>query len=422
MTADLAARLLAALRTYQRKALQDLRDAYRRGARAILLVLPTGGGKTITACALAAGHLTKGGRRVLVVVHRVELARQTVERLRAEGFDRVGILAPAVTDDVDLEAPVVVASIQTMVARSLRPDASLVVFDECHHLLAETWAQVAEHYDGVPILGLTGTPERSDGKPLGDIFDAMVLGPTVKELTALGFLVPARVIAPQRRVQKLIQDPVDAYLQHGRGRRAFVFCEEVLQAESVATRARAAGITAACVHANTPADERLAAVDAFRRGDIQMLTNCFVFTEGTDIPEAAVCIIARGFGFAGTYLQAAGRVLRPAPGKTEALIVDLLGCSRRHGRPDSARQYSLGGKRGIRLLHPVRRGRRRPLEVERGDLVEVTDVDDRRMPDERRSYYLELIQLAHQRGYRHGWVAHRFKERFGEYPRRRWAA
>lgn len=335
------------LRPYQSLAIDALRRSYQRGKRAPCLVLPTGGGKTIVAAAIIQGALALGNR-TLFVAHRRELIGQTVDKLSRAGIWDVRVIRAA--DDTGRpDAPVIVGSIQTLtMPRWLGrlPQADLVVPDECHHLVAARWRTLADAYPRARLLGLTATPERADGKALGDVFDDLIIGATVRELADAGHLVPCRVYAPPEQLDsdQLALDPVGAYQQHGDGRRAIVFCVTVAHAEQVAQAFNAAGITAAVVVGTSPAEERATALRRFGAGDIRVCVNVNVLTEGFDDPPVACCILARKPQHAGTFLQMAGRVLRPAPGKTRATLIDLCGSVHDHGPPDLEREYSLDGK------------------------------------------------------------------------------
>jgi superfamily II DNA or RNA helicase len=151
---------------------------------------------------------------------------------------------------------------------------------------------------------------------------------------------------------QIAQCPVEAYLEHGRSgsvvRQGLVFARSVEEARRYATMLGERGVRAECVTATTSAADREAALTLFRRGVVRVLTNVYVMTEGTDLPMAEVCCLARGAGSAGMLLQMVGRVLRPSPGKSGALLIDLRGVTWLHGYPEDERTYSLKG-RGMRL-------------------------------------------------------------------------
>lgn len=336
---------MIALRDYQRRAIDELRAAYQAGKRAPCLVLPTGGGKTLVASEIVRSAASRG-RRVLFLAHREELIAQTVAKLEGFGITDVRIIQGA-RDVGSPMAPVCVASVPTLTRprwADRMPFADLVVFDESHHVAAKSWAKIAAHYAGAHLLGMTATPERSDGKPLGDVFDALVVGATVRELTDLGHLVPCRVFAPPLTLEtaELALSPVEAYAKHGRGGRAIIFCVKVEHAEAVAAEMSAAGVRTEVVHGN--GGNRAEALARFRAGTTRAIANVHVLTEGFDDPEVEVCILARKPEHAGTFLQMIGRVLRPAPGKQGATLIDLCGSVHDHGLPDEHREFSLTGK------------------------------------------------------------------------------
>lgn len=333
------------LRPYQQRAIADLRSSYQAGHRAPCLVLPTGAGKTVVASSIIRSA-TERGKRVLFLAHRAELLDQSVAKLEASGVTNVRLIR-AEHDLGNPLAPVVVASVQTLSTprwADRMPKADLVVFDECHHVKARTWTTIADQYSSAHLLGMTATPQRGDGAPLGDIFDALVVGSTVKELTQLGHLVPCRVWAPPATLDsdQLALSPSESYLQHGRGERAVVFCATVEHAETVAAEMIAAGVPTEVV--SGVGGGRAGTLRRFRNGELRAVANVHVLTEGWDDPGVGVCILARKPQHAGTFLQMAGRVLRPSAGKTDALLLDLCGSVHEHGTPDMDREYALDGK------------------------------------------------------------------------------
>lgn len=340
-------------RPYQADAIERVRVAMCAGKRRVLLVLPTGGGKTFT-CGGIVQQTVAQGRRALWLAHRSELIDQAADSLSRLGLN-VGAICATASTPPNPFAPVQVASVQTLLARKTLPPADMIVADEAHHFAeaAKEWFSLLEAYPHALVVGATATPERGDGTGLRDSFDELVVGATVRELTQQGFLVPCEVLCPDKPLGpgELAQNPVDAYRKDAAGRRAIVFVQSVALAEQYATEFTMHGIPARALSAETPWAQRRATIEAFRRGELRVLVNVYVLTEGFDAPEADCCILARGAGSAGMYLQMVGRVLRPAPGKRDALVLDLRGVSHEHGLPADDREYSLGG-RGIRLVDP----------------------------------------------------------------------
>jgi len=356
------------LRGYQQRAIDDLRDAYRAGSRAPLLCLPTGGGKTIIFTAIAQSAVSRG-HQLLILVHRRELLHQASRKLTAIGLDH-GLIAAGIPATSN---PVQVASVQTLVRRLPGMDwqPSLVIIDEAHHASAGSWARILQQWPDAYRLGVTATPCRLDGRGLSTAFDSLVQGPTVADLTAAGYLSPARIYAPpviadlsglRRRAgdyavdqaanamdrPTVTGDAIGHYQRLAGAQRAIAFCCSIAHAESVARSFNAAGISAATLLGNTP--DRDAVVAAFDAGSVQILVTVDVVSEGFDIPAASCAILLRPTQSLGLFLQQVGRVLRPAPGKQQALILDHVGNVHRHGFPDDLREWSLadGVRRGTR--------------------------------------------------------------------------
>ncbi len=458
------------LYAYQARAIAETRQAYRDGRRAILLVAPTGAGKTRIGVEFAGGSLAKGGH-VLWLAHREELIDQAVKRLEAEGVPRVGIIA---NDRPTINAPIQVASLQTLAARAAKglPSADLVVFDEAHHGKAKSYEAVVNgirtRRGEIPVrIGLTATPERGDGKPMGDVFDHVVSVSSVRELQALGVLVPCLTYAPSTRTKQLSQHPVAAYLARTPGERAFVFAVNVAHAERLALEFETQGVRAATIHTDTPWILRRARLAAFQTQDTRplreagslepaplVLCNVYTLTEGVDVPEASCCILARGCGHAGLFLQMVGRVLRAAPwaGKTRATLIDLRGAVHRLGLPEQDRAWSLDGKaislaeneREVKLrVCPACGGAFATYAVDRRDGArccplcrekiappEAPTVSPRELhqmgaaaaPEAKSKVLAQLATVAARKGYKAGWAAVRYKDRFGAWPARHEAA
>lgn len=335
------------LRPYQLRAIDQLRAAYAAGRRAPCLVLPTGAGKTVVAASIIDGA-TKRGNRTLFLAHRTELIDQTVSKLAVAGVHDVRVIQ-AERDLGHPLAPVIVASVQTVTTERWLGKLSephLIIVDEAHHLIAASWHRIVAAYPAALRLGLTATPQRGDGRGLGDVFDSLVVGATVRELTDLGHLVPCRIWAPPAALDtaELALDPVAAYQQHGHGQRAILFALTVEQARQTAADFAAAAISSDVVTGTGSRHARADSLARFAGGATSVLCNVNVLTEGFDDPPVAVCILARKPQHCGLFRQMAGRVLRPAPGKRGATLIDLCGSVHDHGTPDMDLEYSLDGR------------------------------------------------------------------------------
>lgn len=338
---------MSGLRPYQARAIEDARRHVNAGRRAPLVVSATGTGKTRTGAEIARAHVALGGR-VLWMAHRTELVDQAARDLTATGL-RVGVIAAKSRYRPNPHASVQVASMQTLTARGTLFVPTMIVFDEAHHAPAESFGALLKRWPDALRLGLTATPERQDGRGLGEYFDCLVTALSMREAIDEGHLTPIDVVAPNRPLssREIAQRPVDAYLAHARGQQAVVFAPHVAAAEQYAAEFTDAGVATGVITGTLTGGDRRRVLDDHAAGRRQVLCGVAVLTEGWDSPRTSCCILARGCGSAGLYIQIVGRVVRLFPGKTRALLIDLRGVVHVHGRPDEDRVYSLDGK-GIR--------------------------------------------------------------------------
>ena len=342
--------------------IEQVRGAYRAGHRRVLVVSPTGSGKTIVFAAIARGVVERG-RRALILGHRQEIVDQIGDALAGFGIE-AGFIA-AVRQQ--REAPVTVASVQAL-SRRLESvgHVDLIVIDEAHHAVAGSWRKIAGAFPRARILGVTATPLRLDGRGLGDAFDYIVEGPSVAELIAGGFLVRptiftparspdlsrARIVAGDFRADDLagamggivISSAVTEYERLCPGAPAVAFAVDRKHSLEVAAAFRSRGFRAAHVDGDTPRQERRRLIASLGSGAIDVVSNCGLISEGVDIPNVRAAILLRPTASIGLYLQQVGRALRPAPGKNRALILDFAGNVDRHGPPDLARAWSLDSR------------------------------------------------------------------------------
>lgn len=338
---------MTTLRPYQSKLVTDVIAAFSDGTRTAVLQMGTGAGKTHTAATLIR-YAEHRGHRVLFLAHLDALIGDTHARLTKAGI-RAGFVQAG--RPVDPDAMVQVGSLQTLHARDARPPADFVIVDECHRAMGASVRAILSAYPEAWILGLTATPQRGDGKPLGAIFGKLITGPSNRWLTDHGFLVPCEVLAPATfQESKLADDPVAAYQKHGCGRRAIVFASTVAHARELTARFNEAGHLAGLILGDTPRDERETLRAALHEGTVRILVGVGVFVEGWDSPSIEVVVLARPMTVTGSFLQAIGRGLRPCPetGKRGCTVIDLRGSVHMHGLPDEDRIWSLTGKACVR--------------------------------------------------------------------------
>lgn len=345
---------------HQTAGIAQVRKEFRQGNRWVLLVAPTGSGKTVTGTAIALAHLEKRPTgRVLWTAHREELVGQAFDELSAAGLE-CGVIQSSPCRAVNPHRPVQVASIQTMVARELKIDGvSLVIADEAHHMPSDKWSAPVLQYKraGIHGVGLTATPVRADGLPMGDIFDALVNPISTAQLIGQGLLVPFELIRPKHPLKRgqIAQSPVTAWLAHAAGRKTIVFAPNIPAAEKFCEEFNSANVKSGIVTGSMDGGKRRDVLDRYKRNEIQVLVNVGVLTEGFDDRPTSCVIIARSVGSVSLYLQICGRGLRTSPetGKSSAILIDLHGASFRHGPPDEDRVYDLDGV-GIRRQSQAR--------------------------------------------------------------------
>lgn len=336
------------LRHYQRAAVRSLWSAYRDGKRAVLIVAPTGSGKTTIATVAARDYLAahqQAGGRVVWIAHRDELLDQAAATLQRAGL-AVGYRG------VGASAPVQVRMVQSLARRGEVPEGSLVVLDECHHYAGSNrWTDVARTYLGAraKILGLTATPARADGQALHG-FDHLVTSAQISQLQRDGYLVPLVWRGPPRLmpVGKVARMPAEAWGRHASGRRTVVFAPTVEEATRYDAGFAAHGVRSAVVSERSTPEQRARALAELADGRLTVVCNVAVLTEGWDCPPVSCVIVGRRCGSQGLWLQMTGRGLRPSYGKTDCMLLDLCGLAHTLGRPDEDRVYHLDGD-GITL-------------------------------------------------------------------------
>lgn len=419
------------LRPYQTDLVNGALSLWRAGRRRIAMVMATGGGKTPTAMTIADLSLSAGWP-VLWLAHRTELIDQAIDKAEqvAPGR-RIGRLQGSTKQ---YRAEIVVGSIQTASTRSTLALLKtrrwgLIVIDETHHATADTYLRVlrelgAYEDSGPLVLGVTATLDRADGRALGEVFEDVV-DPRIGLIDLIRhpdgpYLVPPRGVRVRiaelelDRVRRVAGDfnsgalgaamsaamapqrIVDAWREHAKDCPTIAFLPTVALSIEQAQAFNDAGIPAVHLDGTTPAADRSAALDAYRRGDVVVLCNVGLFTEGTDLPSTACVILGRPTSSSTLYQQMVGRGLRLHPGKAFCWILDVTGVTGRHRLATLA---SLGGAPGEEELPDELL----MYEVDEDEAVAPAE-DDRGATD----------QPAEEIEYADGSLAHELVDLFGE--------
>ncbi|MBA8904895.1 DEAD/DEAH box helicase [Aminobacter ciceronei] len=350
---------------------EDVRTKLRVALRShgsVLAYAPTGFGKTVLASALIR-MIAGAGKRVIFCVHRIALLKQTAVTL--DGFD---IPYSYIADGYhhNIYRKVQIASIDTLKNRLGKYPADYVFIDEAHLSASAGWAKVVDYYKsiGAKIIGLSGSPIRLDGKPLGSVWDTMVMGPTPRWLIENGFLSKYRAFSPKgidlsglhtrngdyigSELDDLIagkavmSGAVRHWRKYAAGKRTIAFAPSVKRAEEMAAEFRASGETFVALDGNTPQTDRDKAFLALADRQISGIVNCNLFSEGfdmsaqvgRDVPIECVLDLYPTQSLA-RHLQKHGRGLRRKP--EPAILLDLVGGFARNGLPDDDREWSLDG-------------------------------------------------------------------------------
>jgi superfamily II DNA or RNA helicase len=354
------------LRDYQLDWIDRIYRSWADGNKYVIAQLPTGTGKTISFCTIAVDFANRG-KRVLILTHREELLFQAVEKLLAISSMKVGIIKSRVQCDFSL--PIQVASIGTLINKINRlKNIDLIIIDECHHSNADSWKNILESFPNAFRLGVTATPVRLDKRSFRGLFDDLLVGISVKEAIDAGHLSKYKLfaspdpmtiegclasagdyrasdLAAANNITLLAGNLIDSYRKFAPGKQGIVFAVNIEHSLNIAQRYTQCGISAVHVDGDTPKSRRLEAIKKFKTGEIQILTNCNLFSEGVDLPAVGFVQIARPTKSLALYLQIIGRGSRPHPEKEFTVIVDHTRNYQSHGLPCSDRLWTLDGCR-----------------------------------------------------------------------------
>jgi DNA repair protein RadD len=470
-------------RPYQSRAIQALRDHYRRGKLRILLVAPTGAGKTV----IIASIIRTSSVPVLFLAHRMELIDQCVEELRKVSITNVGVIRGNDKRE-NPSATVQVASISTLTRRN-KPPAGIVIIDEAHRAMSDSYLNlIREFYPDSIVLGFSASPVRIDNRPLGNLFDAIEVVTTYEQLIKEGFLVaPWCYGAPEIDLSQikitgsdfdedqlgdlmkrpdLVGNMVDHWLKLanryrtkdggikiGPYRRTFIFAVSIAHSLEIHSRFRAAGVRIEHLDGETPEKRRRSILAALGNGELDAITNVGVLLEGVDIPSAKCVVHGRPTHSLTLWRQSVGRIFRPwhpgcpkgctAHSSVEPLLLDHAGNIGRLGFPHEDLHWSLTERARLSEKKTPTRvcsacfaylpAYKRvcpycghedppppPQELPREKEEELKQYVD--SPEEmRRMYFNMIVQVARQKGYKPGFASARFKTRYGMWPPFEWS-
>lgn len=466
--------MLRPLRDYQENAKGRLDQALSSGESKIMIQGPCGFGKTLMAAHIISDLLAQG-KRVCFVAPRLTLIDQAVEAFKNEGFEaHIGVIQgnhPLTDYDQLLQ----VASLQTLVRRKL-PEIDAFIVDEAH-MSSDAFIRLVNKYQDTPFIGLSATPWRAG---LGKTYKKLIIAETTAGLIERGYLVPFKTFAPAPPIDlsgvsvlgtgdynqsqlsdavnktELVGDIIRHWQALGENRSTICFCVDRAHAKHVQERFSEAGIPAAYVDCYTPDLERREIIEDFRNGVIRVICNVGVLTTGFDAPEASCMIDAAPTRSLILHVQKTGRVLRSASGKSNAIILDHAGNALSLGVvTDIHRDYMCDGsaesrarrkateKKELkpRLCEECKTVVARHLDkcpecgtsfnkftqiINREGLLRAIDDCGSEHPEDVRTkrinlsvkaaFYGELKFLGEQRGYKSGWAANQYKQRFGVWP------
>lgn len=463
------------LRPYQSAAVQNLRIALAGGVKREMLVAPTGSGKTEMGMAMVRGARLKG-KRVIFLCNRVHLVEQTSRR-----FVRAGIMHGVIQGENTSRVyeRVLVGSIQTVARRGV-PEVDLIIIDEAHTVAgSREYRAVLAAAKGTPVIGLSATPyARGLGKYYdelgGPLFEHMTVAATIPELIEDGYLVDCDVFAPSepdmtgikqardkfgdldytdadvgRAVNKpeLVGDIVTHWMRLARGTPTVCFAANIAHSKHIVDRFLAAGVAAEHIDCYTDEEERRAILARVGTGETLVISNVGILAEGWDFPACRTLILARPTRSLIRYIQMAGRVLRPHESKERALILDHSGTVLRLGFPTDEFPLELddGKPREAKGTAPEREKplpkacpscsyikltnvhkcpqcgfepeRKADVDVKEGDLVLLDRKRPKASKAEKQRFYSQLLGVAQEKGYKPGWVSHKYQEKYGVWPR-----
>ena len=360
---------------YQKDMVMRIEKAFRL-YRSVMAQMPTGTGKTVVLASVVESFLGEHPlKSVWIVAHRRELVSQiqeTIERVfsnrlaeKEDGSSDNLIEKPLDSSLFTLRSSLIKAMSIQWLARhydEIGEEPGMIVIDEAHHALAKTYKEMWDRFPKAKFLGLTATPCRLNGKGFIDLFDVLVQSWSVPEFISKGRLATYDFVSiksngvTQRLIDSLQKRGADgdyqnkemdmllnkrpsierlyrSFEEYGKDRKGIVYAINISHAKKIVELYQEHGIKAVAIDSKTPAAERQADIEAFKKGDIQVLVNVDIFSEGFDCPDVEFVQLARPTLSLAKYLQMVGRGLRVAKGKKCCVIIDNVGLYRVFGLP-----------------------------------------------------------------------------------------
>lgn len=346
------------LRPYQQKLVNAARRSLASGNEHVLVQSPAGSGKTATMAEIAK-IATQRGNDVLFIVHRREIVQQVKATFSAWGVDM---------------SRCYVGMVQTVTRRldKITPP-QLILCDESHHSLANSYKRIFERFPEASLVGFTATPCRLSGKGMGEVYDDLILGPSIQWLIQNSYLAPFDYYAPTLidvsklkrastgdyssksmddavKVRAVFGDVLATYKRVADGTKTIVYTHNVQSSIDVAVAFKSAGYPAEQVDGKTPAEKREQAMENFRSGKTLILVNAELYGEGVDVPDCQTVIMLRPTDSLTLFVQQSMRGMRYKPGK-RSIIIDHVANIYRFGPPDMEREWSLEDRPKAKKSH-----------------------------------------------------------------------
>lgn len=349
------------LRDYQTHYVQEILNKFENGIDRVLVVMPTGTGKTTVFSAITDHYTRTLDTKVLILVHRIELVEQIIDRLAGFGI-QAGQIAGGAPGNLLL-------SVQVAMIQSLQNAVNFVpqyiIIDECHHSVAETYQQLWSLYPDAKILGVTATPIRTDGKGFGNQYKLLLNLYPLRWYFQRGYLVKPKhyvcsVVDPDEarlrngefdlvqmatklRDEKKLAKVIDSYNLYTPKQQTLVFAPDLETSRIISERFQYSGIPAAHLDGNMLSHERKQIVQQFKDQKLNVIVNFDIVSEGFDVPTVQSVMLLRRTKSLSLFLQWVGRSLRPAEGKASSYVLDCANVWLDHGFAGTDYNWSLDG-------------------------------------------------------------------------------